>query len=82
MPRTLWSGLPDATAPGTSISLGAVRSRSRPRRGIGRTKPTAPRLSASESCRNTLGGPEMAHGLYRIHFVLCLLLAADFVDVR
>jgi hypothetical protein len=27
MPRTLWPGLPDATAPGTSISLDAVRSR-------------------------------------------------------
>ena len=27
MPRTLWPGLPDATAPGTSISLGAVRRR-------------------------------------------------------
>jgi hypothetical protein len=30
MPRTLWSGLPDATCPETSISLGAVRSRFRP----------------------------------------------------
>ena len=29
MRRTPWPGLPDATAPGTSVSLGAVRRRLR-----------------------------------------------------
>jgi hypothetical protein len=56
MPRMLWPGLPDATAPGTSISLGGEESLS-PRRGLGRGKPAAPLLSTSESCSNTQEAP-------------------------
>ena len=82
MPRTLWPGLPDATAPGPSNSLGRGEESLSPPSWNRTNKADGTAALCIRVVSQYLGGPEMAHGLYRIHFVLCLLLAADFVDVR